>query len=307
MQRPLVRSILLSLVLLLPTAADAGVTWTQVQRTVGSEAILTNTGEFAIDTDSQSSATIGGFSAVAVADTMVTSVLGRASSEQTSDLFATGFAGTGSFTTTTDVTDPEGFADVFGRSNLTAYFDLDAATPYTLSGFLTNGGNGASAEVYLFGPSGAIVDVDAFSGTTVPVDASGMLAPGSYLVSVHVGGNAQNSPPELLTEASAEWQMSFFLGGATDAPVPAPAAGLRVFPNPVRGSATISLASRTAAPMRIRVHDAAGRIVRSLDAVSGSATWDTRDAAGRQVPAGVYFVTLRRDGHLETGRVTVLR
>ncbi|MBZ0268013.1 T9SS type A sorting domain-containing protein [bacterium] len=307
MKRPLVPAILLSFALLLPAGANAAVTWTQTTRNIGSEAILTNTGEFAIDSDSQASNTIGAFSALAIADTMVTSVLGSSSSQQTSDLFLSGFAGTGSFTTTTDVTDPEGFADVFGRSVFNGYFDLDTPTSYTLTGFVTNGGNGTSAAMYLYGPNGPIVNVQALSGTTIPVDETGMLAPGSYLVSVSAAGNAQNSPPDLLTEASGEWQMSFFLGGATDAPATAPVAGLRIFPNPARGSATISLATRSHAPALLRVHDAAGRIIRSLDAASGSSTWDTRDAAGRPVPAGVYFVTVQRDGRLETGRVTVLR
>jgi FlgD Ig-like domain len=306
MQRPLVPSFLLCLALLFPASASAAVTWTQITRTVGSEAILTNTGEFAIDSDSQSITTMGGFGAQVVADTMVTAVLGHSSSEQTSDLSLAGFTGTGGFTTTTEVTDPEGFADVFGRSIFNGYFDVDTPTPYAMTGVLTNGGNGTSAAMYLFG-SGPIVNVQAFPGMTVPVDASGMLAPGSYLVSVSVAGNAQNSPPELFTEASGEWQMSFLLGGPTAAPATAPAAGLRVFPNPARGSATISLASRTDASALVRVHDAAGRLVRSLGTVSGAATWDTHDAAGRPVPAGVYFVTVRRDGHLETGRVTVLR
>lgn len=307
MQRPLAFLFLLSLALLLPAASSATVTWTETTRIIGSEAIVTNTGEFAIDTDSQSSVTTGGFSALAAADTMVTAAQGSSMSEQTSDHFPTGFAGSGGFATMTNVTDPEGFADVFGRSNFTGRFDLDTATPYTMTGTLVSGGNGTSAQMYLFGPSGAIVNVNALPGQTVPVSASGLLAPGSYLVSVNVAGNAQDSPPELFTEASGQWQMSFFLGGATDAPLTSPAGGLRVFPNPARGSATISLAGRPGVPARLRVHDAAGRVVRSLDAAAGSAVWDTRDSAGRPVPAGVYFVTVRRDGQLETGRVTVLR
>lgn len=307
MQRPLALPFFLSFALLLPAAASAAVTWTETTRIVGSEAILTNTGEFAIDTDSQSSATTGGFSAVVTADTMVTAAQGSSTSEQTSDHFPGGFAGSGGFTTTTNVTDPDGFADVFGRSNFTGRFDLDTATPYTMTGTLVNGGNGTSAQVYLFGPSGAIVSVQAFAGQTIPVDESGLLAPGTYLVSVNVAGNAQDSPPELFTEASGQWQLSFFLGGATDAPLTSPAEGLRVFPNPARGSATLSLAGRSGVPALLRVHDAAGRIVRSLDTAAGSAVWDTRDGAGRPVPAGVYFVTVRRDGGLETGRVTVLR
>jgi len=237
----------------------------------------------------------------------VTGVIGRSTSEQSSDLFATGFAGTGAFNTMTDVSNPEGFADVFGRSIFNGYFDVDAPTSFTLTGFVTNGGAGTSGQVFLHGPGGFIVNVQPAAGTTIPVDASGMLAPGSYLVSVSVAGNAQNAPPDLMVPASGEWEVSFLLGGSTAAPATAPEADLRVFPNPARGRSTISLAARTNAPVPVRVLDAAGRLVRSLEAASGSVIWDTRDAAGRPVPAGVYFVTVRRDGHLETGRVTVLR
>jgi hypothetical protein len=307
MQRPLVPSLVLSLALLPLAPAGADVQWTQTMRTVGSEAILSNATEFAVDTDSQANDASGPFVASVLADTMVTGVSGTSMSEQDSDLFATGLTGSGSFQTTTDVTDPEGFADVFGRSIINGYFDLDASISYSLTGFVASGGAGTSAQMALFGPGGAIVNVEASPGATVPVDASGTLAPGSYLVTVSAAGNAQEAPPDLMTEASGEWEMSFVLGGATEVPVTAHAPRLRVFPNPAHGSATISLASQADAPARVVVHDAAGRVVRSIDTASGAATWDTRDAAGRRVPAGIYFVTVGCEGRLETGRVTVLR
>jgi hypothetical protein len=308
MKRPLVPSTLPFLALLLAGSdTDAGVQWTQTTRTVGSEVIVTNATEFVLDSDSQSVSTGGLFVASTLADTTVTGVAGQSTSEQTSDLSATVFTGSGSFDTMTDVTDPEGFADVFGRSIFNGYFDVAVPTPFTLTGFVTNGGNGTSAQIFLNGPGGMIVNVQPTTGTTLPVDVADVLAPGSYLISVSMAGNAQESPPELMTTASGEWEVDFLLGGTTAVPVTTAAAGLRVFPNPARRSTTISLASRMETPTLVRVYDAAGRIVRSIDDVSGAATWDTRDAAGRPVPAGVYFITLRRDGRLDTGRVTVLR
>jgi hypothetical protein len=307
MQRLLVPSLLALGVLLSGAPTRADVQWTQTLRLVGSEAIVTNATEFASVTDSETSDLIGPFLAFASVDTMVTGVSGTSFSEQDSDLFATGFTGSGGFGTTTDVDDPAGFADVFGRSVFTGYFDLDASTPYALTGLLTSGAPGATAQVILHGPGGPVVNVQATPGLTMPVDAAGTLPPGSYLVTVSVAGNAQEAPPNLATEASGEWTLEFVLGGATAAPITGPALGLRVFPNPTRGSATISLASRSEAPKRIRIHDAAGRLVRSMDDATGNVTWDTRDVAGRIVPAGVYFVTVRTGGRIGTERLIVLR
>jgi len=304
MRRP---ELLVLFLALLASPADAGVQWTATMRNVGSESIVTNATEFALDTDNGTTDAQGMFVVSVLADTMVTGVTGSSTSEQSSDLFAEGFTGTGAFDTMTDVTDPEGFADVFGRSVFNGYFDVDAPTRFVLTGSITNGGLGASAQMFLHGPGGFIVNVQPAAGNTIPVDATGILDPGSYLVSVNAGGNAQNAPPDLMTSASGEWQMSFLLGGGTAAPATASGAGLRVFPNPARGRSTISLAAHPNGPVPVRVLDAAGRLVRSLDAAAGSVVWDTRDAAGRPVPAGVYFVTVRRDDRLETGRVTVLR
>lgn len=70
--------------------------------------------------------------------------------------------------------------------------------------------------------------------------------------------------------------------------------GLRVFPNPARHTATIAYDLSEGAPVRVTIHDAAGRRIAVLTGpeVPGShrLTWDGRDTAGNHVPAGVYFV-----------------
>ena len=289
---------------LAPVSTEAGVQWTQTTRTIGGEVIVTNATEFALDIDNQTDTMMGLFLASTVVDTMVAGVSGVVTSHQDSDLFATGLSGSGGFQTTTAVSDPEGRVDAFGRSQFDGRFDLDAPTPYSITGQLTNGGLGTTSQIALIGPGGTIVDVLGSPGATVPVDASGTLAPGSYLVFLNMAGNAQEDPPSTPIEASGDWQMTFVLGGATDAPTLAPAAGLRVFPNPARGRVTIS-DLHTAA--HLRIHDSAGRVVRAMDAVTAAVTWDTRDASGRPVPAGVYFVTVRRGGALVSEKVTVVR
>jgi hypothetical protein len=53
-------------------------------------------------------------------------------------------------------------------------------------------------------------------------------------------------------------------------------------PNPFRTSVAFQ------APGAVRVHDAAGRLVRTL--ARGTSTWDGADDAGRALPAGLYFM-----------------
>jgi flagellar hook assembly protein FlgD len=64
--------------------------------------------------------------------------------------------------------------------------------------------------------------------------------------------------------------------------------------------------------VRVSVFDVAGRQIRTLEDRSVPAgwhavQWDGRDASGRAVAAGIYFVRLRGDGVDETGKVTLLR
>jgi hypothetical protein len=84
-------------------------------------------------------------------------------------------------------------------------------------------------------------------------------------------------------------------------------------PNPARAGSTTTLAYVLPADgrMRLALHDAAGRHVRTLverDAVAGpaAAAWDGRDAAGTAVAAGVYFARLEFGGESRESKVVVL-
>jgi len=69
----------------------------------------------------------------------------------------------------------------------------------------------------------------------------------------------------------------------------APRPQLRVWPNPAHGVVRIaSSPGRALGP--VRVVDAAGRLVRRLDATAGSVEWDGLDRFGRSAAAGPYFV-----------------
>jgi FtsP/CotA-like multicopper oxidase with cupredoxin domain len=71
---------------------------------------------------------------------------------------------------------------------------------------------------------------------------------------------------------------------------------LRAGPNPTAAGADIHLSLPQAGPAKLRVFDLGGRLVRGLsDGAFAAGTtevrWDGNDDAGRQVPAGIYFVT----------------
>jgi hypothetical protein len=79
---------------------------------------------------------------------------------------------------------------------------------------------------------------------------------------------------------------------------------VRAFPNPTRGGVSFSCGETLAAAAQHVIFDARGRVVRA--AMAGT-HWDGRDATGRPVPAGVYFVAVEAGGERGVVRVTVLR
>ena len=107
------------------------------------------------------------------------------------------------------------------------------------------------------------------------------------------------------------------LGPSAVVGVPAPAmpAALRlgpIAPNPAGGPATIAFALPRGGPVRLTVHDLAGRLVHTLaegtrDPGSHIERWDGRDRDGRPVGAGVYFVRLEAAGGVASARLVRLR
>jgi len=83
-------------------------------------------------------------------------------------------------------------------------------------------------------------------------------------------------------------------------------------PNPMTGSAHITFALPAPQRVDVRVFDVAGRVVATLhrgEASAGTTTlfWDGRDARGRRVAAGTYFVRLVASGGTRTQSLVLIR
>ncbi len=88
------------------------------------------------------------------------------------------------------------------------------------------------------------------------------------------------------------------------------AAALRAYPNPTRAGCTFDLPTRDARGGHLIVYDAAGRIVRWLDAPAAGATrlaWDGADARGARLRPGTYFARWAQNERRAAVRLTVVR
>jgi len=96
---------------------------------------------------------------------------------------------------------------------------------------------------------------------------------------------------------------------------PSPQARPRVlgnFPNPFRPSTQVRFELSMSAPVRLRVYDASGRLVRALldatlPAGTQSVAWDTRDGAGQRVASGVYYYRLETPSFSESRSMLLAR
>jgi len=84
-------------------------------------------------------------------------------------------------------------------------------------------------------------------------------------------------------------------------------------PNPFRGATRLEFALREDGPVRVTVHDPAGRCVRTLAdgdwlaAGVHAVAWDGRGEDGRKIPPGLYFVLVQAPGASRRTSVIKLR
>jgi aminopeptidase N len=85
------------------------------------------------------------------------------------------------------------------------------------------------------------------------------------------------------------------------------------FPNPFNPVTTISYGLVAPGPVRLRVFDVSGRLIRTLvdqaEVTAGDhqAVWNGLDQSGRAAAAGVYFYNLETDGFSRTRRMTMVK
>ncbi len=84
------------------------------------------------------------------------------------------------------------------------------------------------------------------------------------------------------------------------------------WPNPFNPRTELAFTLPTSGPVRLRVHDARGAVVRTL--VDGALaagehrpTWDGHDDAGRAAPSGAYFARLEAGAVVETAKLVLVR
>ena len=84
-------------------------------------------------------------------------------------------------------------------------------------------------------------------------------------------------------------------------------------PNPFRGATRLEFALREDGPVRVTVHDPAGRCVRTLAdgdwlaAGAHAVEWDGRGEDGRTIPPGLYFLLVQAPGASRRTSVIKLR
>lgn len=93
---------------------------------------------------------------------------------------------------------------------------------------------------------------------------------------------------------------------------PSSVARLAAVPNPFRNATELRFAPDAAGPVRVTVHDVAGRLVRTLvdgprPAGSQHTVWDGRTDEGVPAGGGIYFVRLRTDAAQVVTRTVRLR
>jgi hypothetical protein len=122
------------------------------------------------------------------------------------------------------------------------------------------------------------------------------LAPSEHAVLTFSGVNQEAESRTVFLRVTSQSEASAQYIGATDTDRPAPeiAFALAMRPNPAAGHVAVDFTVVRDLPVKIRMYDVAGRVVRTLadglqTAGSHSVVWDGRNDAGAAVHGGVYF------------------
>ena len=123
-----------------------------------------------------------------------------------------------------------------------------------------------------------------------------------------LGGDATNGSYESLRD----WYIDFAPAADTPAPLGRPVALLGMAPNPTHAGVDLAFDLPAATPVRLRIYDARGRLVKSLAERTYAAGrhlvyWDGTGEDGYRPRPGVYFARLVLGSNEYTGKVVLLR
>lgn len=134
---------------------------------------------------------------------------------------------------------------------------------------------------------------------------------GAYTLDVSSPAAAENSPVCGLIGAL---DVGCGVSSVGDLATSLPSDGIRVIPNPMEGSARVSIIAGqgTDSDYRIDLFDIGGRVVRSWHGgltagTTGEVTWDGTDGEGQRLPSGSYYFRARVADQLSDGQVVLLR
>lgn len=83
---------------------------------------------------------------------------------------------------------------------------------------------------------------------------------------------------------------------------------LKVAPNPLLGSTTISFNCNLKNRAKVSIYDASGSLVRELEIPTNQpVTWDAKRCDGRKLPAGVYFLRATAGNFTATEKLVIAR
>lgn len=184
-------------------------------------------------------------------------------------------------------------------------FQIDEAIDFTLTGSV-GADAGAQSSIYFSSTTETI-----YQTSGAAFDESGTLEPGTYFLTAEVSADFFDVGP-VFDFNQAAFDFVLQLGDALSTPGTTGAADvvLGAHPSPARHTTEITFgAGVDAIAGTVSIFDASGRIVRQLARTAGarSVQWDTRDAAGRSVAPGVYFVRADDLARGARGRVLIQR
>jgi hypothetical protein len=295
-----------------PLAAGAAVTFVDPSRVVQTFATVDfRTGDDSQSQDRFESSEIGGFDQAANCQAGVPGDQATSAASQLSYIEPEMLLAEGNIQAQAEIGDLADFAEAFGESRYHTVFSVDVPTEVELLVTLTATGNGRANFVFRR-VDGEIFVYRSVIGGTDSVEDTRTLPPGDYELTAQSSGFGQAFPAGG-EPAFGSFSLSLDFQATADVASGNQGRNARAFPvvapNPVRVETRILAPARIGAVENTRstilIVDLSGRVVRRFDAVGPSGIlWDTRDDAGRSVPAGLYLV---RSGGGASTRAVVLR